>query len=78
MYLIFEQNKNNNIYEGDLICNYITLKTQSTNALEFYTIYGTIDQGLAFQMVHKILFYLSYLFSYRLLKMHTYIVLNPR
>ena len=45
------------------------LITQPTGALEFYILYGTKDQGLTFSMVHRILFYLFYLFSYRLLKM---------
>ena len=35
------------VYEGDSICN------DSTNALEFYTIYGTKYHGLTFRMVHK-------------------------
>ena len=47
--------------------------TPSTNALGFYTICQTKDQSLALQMVHQPLFYLSNLFSYRLLKhTHTY------
>ena len=55
-------------YEGGSIYNGNTLITQPTGALEFYTLYGTKDQGFTFSMVHKILFYLSDLISYRLLK----------
>ena len=55
------------IYEGGSIYNGNTLITQPTGALEFYTLYGTRDQGLTFSMVDRILFYLSYLLSYRLL-----------
>ena len=42
-----------------------TLITRPTNGLEFYTIYRTKDQGLIFRMVHKTLFNLSYLLSFR-------------
>ena len=55
-------------YEGGSIYNDNTFITQPTCALEFYTLYGTKYQGFTFSMVHRILFYLSYLFSYRLLK----------
>ena len=55
-------------YEGGSIYNGNTLITQPTGALEFYTSYGTNDQGFTFSMMHRILFYLYYLFSYRLLK----------
>ena len=54
------------IYEGDSICNEIALITPSTHGLELYTIYGMKDQGFTFRMVHKTLFYHSYLSSYRL------------
>ena len=57
-----------NIYEGDSICNEIALVTSSTHALELYTIYGMKDQSFTFQMVHKTLFFRSYLSSYRRLK----------
>ena len=56
------------MYEGGSIYNGNTLITQPTGALEFYTLYGKKDHGFTFSMVHRILFYLSYLFSYRQLK----------
>ena len=54
------------IYEGDSIYNEIPLITPPRHGLELYTIYGMKDQGFTFRMVHKTLFYHSYLFSYRL------------
>ena len=54
-------------YEGGSIYIGNTLITQPTGGLEFYTLNGTKDQGLTFSMVDRIFFYLSYLFSYRLL-----------
>ena len=53
-------------YEGDSICNEIALITPPTHRLELYTIYGMKEQGFTFRMVHKTLFYHSYLSSYRL------------
>ena len=53
-------------YEGDSIYNEIVLITPPTHELELYTIYGMKDQGFTFRMVHKTLFYHSYLSSYRL------------
>ena len=50
-----------NIYEGGSIYNGNTLITPHRKALEFYAICGTKDQGLAFLMVYKTLFYVSYL-----------------
>ena len=49
-------------YEGDSICNEIALITPPT----LNPIYGMKDQGFTFRMVHKTLFYHSYLSSYRL------------
>ena len=46
-------------YDGGSIYNGNTLITQPTKALEFYAICGTKDQGLAFLMVYKTLFYVS-------------------
>ena len=54
------------VYEGDSICNEIPLIAPSTHGLELYTIHGVKDQGFTFRMVHKTLFYHSYLSSYRL------------
>ena len=54
------------IYEGDSIYNEIALITPPTHKLKLYTIYGIKDQGFTFRMVHKTLFYHSYLSSYRL------------
>ena len=54
------------MYEGDSICNEIALITPHTHGLELYTIYGMKEQGFTFRMVHKTLFYHSYLSSYRL------------
>ena len=54
------------IYEGDSIYNEIALITPPTHGLELYTIYGMKDQGFTFRMVHRTLFYHSYLSSYRL------------
>ena len=54
------------IYEGDSIYNEIALITPPTHGLELYAIYGMKDQGFTFRMVHKTLFYHSYLSSYRL------------
>lgn len=51
-------------WKGDSIC---TDNTPPTNSLELYVIYATKDQGFVFRMVHKTLFYCSYLFRYRLL-----------
>ena len=48
-------------YEGDSICNEIALITPPTHGLEIYTKYGMKDQGFTFRMVHKTLFYHSYL-----------------
>ena len=58
----------NHVYEGDSICNEIALRliTTPTHGLKLYTIYGMKDQGFTFRMVHKTLFYHSYLSSYRL------------
>ena len=53
-------------YEGDSICNEIPLIAPSTHKLELYTIHGVKDQCFPFRMVHKTLFYHSYLSSYRL------------
>ena len=64
---------NKRFLTGGSIYNGNTLITQPTGALEFHTLYGTKDQGLTFSMADRILFYLSYLFSYRLLKRYTYI-----
>ena len=52
-------------YEGDSICNEIALITPSTHGLELHTIYGMKDQGFTNRMVHKTLFYHSYVSSYR-------------
>ena len=54
------------MYEGDSIYNEIAPNTPPTHGLELYTIYGMKDQGFTFRMVHKTLFYHSYLSSYRL------------
>ena len=54
------------MYEGDSIYNEIALITPPTHGLELYTIYGMKDQGFTFRMVHRTLFYHSYLSSYRL------------
>ena len=54
------------IYEGDSKCNEIALITPPTSGLELYNIYGIKDQGFTFRMVHKTVFYHSYLSSYRL------------
>ena len=70
IYYIFNVRRHINLntkYEGGSIYNGNTLITQPTDALDFYTLYGTKDQGFTFSMVHRILFCLSYLFSYRLL-----------
>ena len=56
---------------GDSICNEIALITPPTHGLELYTIYGIKDQGFTFWMVHKTLFYHSYLSSDRLWKKYT-------
>ena len=56
----------NSLYEGGSIYNEIALITPPTHGLELYTIYGMKDQGFTFRMVHKTLFYHSYLSSYRL------------
>ena len=53
------------------MCDENKFITPSTNGSGFYTIYQIKDKNLAFQMVHKPLFYLSDLFSYSLLK-HTH------
>ena len=65
-----------NMYEGGSICNGNTLITPATNALEFYAICGTKDQGLTFLMVYETLFYVSYLLRYRLLKQAHIYTLN--
>ena len=62
----FVDNALNLIYEGDSICNEIPLIAPSTHGLELYTIHGVKDQRFTFRMVHKTLFYHSYLSSYRL------------
>ena len=54
------------LYEGDSIYNEIALITPPTHGLELFTIYGMKDQGFTFRMMHKTLFYHSYLSSYRL------------
>ena len=59
------------LYEGDSICNEIAPITPPTHGLELYTIHRMKDQGLTFRMVHKIVFYHSYLSSYRLSKRYT-------
>ena len=69
----YKEQFNSSTYEGGSIYNGNTLITQPTGSLELYTLYGTKDQGFTLSVVHKILFYLSYLFSYRLLKRYTYI-----
>ena len=38
-------------YDGDSICNEISLITPSTHCLELYTIYRMKDQGFTFRMV---------------------------
>ena len=50
-------------YEGDSTCNEIALITPPIQGLELYTIYGMKDQGFTFRMMHKTLFYHSYLSS---------------
>ena len=60
--------QNKRIYERNSICNDNTLIALPSNALEFLTVYETEDQGFTFQIVHKTLFYLANLFSYRLFK----------
>ena len=51
---------------GESIYNEIAHITPPTHGLELYTIYGMKDQGFTFRMVHKTVFYHSYLSSYRL------------
>ena len=58
---------------GGSICHVNAFITPSTNSLGFYSICQTKHQSLTFQMAHKPLSCLSNLFSYRLLKTHTYI-----
>ena len=53
---------------GGSICNDIALITLPTYPLDLYTNYGMKYQGLIIRMVHKTLFYRSYLFCYRRLE----------
>ena len=59
------------IYEGGSICNENPFITPSTNVLGFYAICQMKDQSVAVIMVHRTLFYLPNLISYRLFKKHT-------
>ena len=63
---------------GVSIYNGNTLITLPTGALEFYTLYGTKDLGFTVSKVHRIVFYLSYLFSYRLLKKGIHILVSNK